>query len=590
MPLNPEQQAAVEHTGSPLVIYAGPGTGKTLVLQKKYEHLINQGIKPYHILGITFTRSASRELSERISESCNIEQNLITTQTFHAFALGLLRKYSTHAHLAPGFEIADPSEQDQIIYQSLKGQTLPFTQNHIVLIKQIISRIKKKQQTAITKTYIEEYAKMIFPLYQSELEKRGKIDYDDIIQKALTILETPAILSQYQSIYHHIMLDEAQDTTIPQSEIIYKLSCKNTTIVGDQNQAIYSFAGANPNFMKEFEQKTGSTVIKLKQNYRNPQGIINAATTVIKFNQNYIENELQAQKSRDQKIAILHTLNEKTEAQLIANSIEFNNLKNVTILYRRNENAKPIEQALQIKRIPYQINGIHFHERKEVKDIITALKLILNPEDRELFSTVLLRNHGIGKQTLQKIFNEQEITKEPLLTCAQKRMKHMTHEQNLTLKHICSRILAAKALPLKEQVSIAIKDLIPIPKNTEQLQNINTFKAIFEEKDEPIDQVLKYIEENVQNPTVKLMTLHAAKGTENDIIFIIGTEEGLMPDENSFIDIRAVEEERRLFYVGLTRCRETLVLSHTQSRVINKIKLTQLPSRFLNEIPDKEFL
>ena len=590
MPLNHEQQAAVEHTGSPLVIYAGPGTGKTLVLQKKYEHLINQGIKPYNILGITFTRNAAKELSERIAESCKIREDLITTQTFHAFALSILRKYNNHAALMSGFQIADPDEQDQIIYQCLKEQTVPFTQNHIMLVKQIISRMKKKQQIIESESYIEEYARLIYPKYQALLNERKKIDYDDIIQKALITLETPAILEQYQEMYHYIMLDEAQDTTIPQSEIIYKMNCRDTTIVGDQNQAIYSFAGANPNFMKEFEQKTGSTVIHLRQNYRNPQGIINAANTVIQFNQNYIENELQAQKNEERKIAILHTLNETTEAQLITNSIEYNNLKNVTILYRRNESVKPIELALQKKRIPYQINGIHFNDRKEIQSIISALRLIADPEDRELFRKVILTNHGLGRQTVQKIFNEQEVTREPLTHCGKKKMTRMTHEQHMTLKLICGKIEEAKDKPLSEQIEIAIKHLTPVPKNHEQKENMETFKTIFDTTDKSIKQVLKYIEKTTKNPPVRLMTMHAAKGTENDIVFIIGTEEGLIPDENAFIDTKAIEEERRLFYVGLTRCRETLVLSHSQSRLINGKRLTQQPSRFLNEIPEKEFL
>lgn len=590
MKINPEQKQAIEHTGSPLVIHAGPGTGKTLVLQKKYEYLIKQGITPHLILALTFTRSAAAELSERIVKSTNIPRDLIIIRTFHSLCLHMLKKHYNKAELPLNFSIVDSNQQDQIITQCLQEKALPFTPDHIFNIRQIIGKIKKEQQSASADNYIEEYTRIIYPEYQQKLLEAQKIDYDDIIRKALALLNDPRILSEYQSLHRFIMLDEAQDTTTPQAKIIYKFECPNTTIVGDQNQAIYSFAGANPNFMREFEENTGASVIHLKHNYRNPQNIINNATTVIKYNENYIENELIAHKETDKPIGVLFTPNEKTEARLIANCIEQNNLQNVTILYRRNESSKELEFALQERGIPYQINGIHFYDRKEIKNIIAAIRLIFSPENPEYFRTVLKNIQGIGKQTIEKIIQHAEVTQNSLFESGKAKLTRFSKEQHLTLKQTCQTIQEIIELPKAQQLEKIIQYLIPKPKNESQTQNITAFKNLLLNSKFPLTKTLDYIKETQINPNVRLMTLHAAKGTENSVIFIIGTEEGLIPDENAFISPQAIEEERRLFYVGLTRTQETLILSHTQSRFISGFNLTQQASRFLNEIPEKEIL
>ena len=588
--LNAEQQSAIKHTGAPLVIYAGPGTGKTLVLQKKYEHLIKQNIPPHKILGITFTRSAAKELSERIANNCNIHPDHIVILTFHAFCLNILRRYSFYADLTPGFEIADPTEQDQIIFKALQDNSLPFTPKHVILIKQIISRVKKRQQSTTPANHIEEYALAIFNDYQATLQKQNKIDYDDIISKALTGLNVPAILDEYQHMFDYILLDEAQDTTMPQSDIIYQLKCPNTTIVGDQNQSIYSFAGANPNFMQEFQDKMNSATIHLRHNYRNPQVIIDAANTVIQHNENYINSQLIANKQSNRKIGILQTLNENSEAQLIANCIVHNNLKNVTILYRRNENAKIIEVALQQKVIPYEINGLHFHEKKEIQEAISIFRFLLNPTNTKLFRQILVARQGIGPATADRIIQHHQDTKEPLLVAAQQKLHRVTKEQHLTLKKLALSIDKASKQKTHDAIKTVIKETITQPQNKEQTQNLKTFRIMIQNRQETLKEIIDYIDSTASNPEVKLMTLHAAKGTENDTVFIIGTEEGLIPDENSFIDHKAVEEERRLFYVGLTRTKETLILSYARNRTINGLRLSQEPSRFLNEIPQKDYL
>lgn len=590
MNINEEQKQAIEHIGSPLVIYAGPGTGKTLVLQKKYEYLIKLGLIPQVILGITFTRSAAYELSERIGKSINIPPEMINIRTFHSICLYMIKKYYNEANLPPSFSIIEPQEQESTIKLCLQEKGLPFNHQHIFNIQQIISKIKKEMQPASPKDFIDEYAQIIYPMYQQKLRQYKKIDYDDIIKKATELLEIPRILQEYQSMYQYILLDEAQDTSIPQARIIYKLNCQDTTIVGDQNQSIYSFAGANPNFMSEFEKIMNSRVIYLKQNYRNPQNIINAATTVIQFNDNYVKNDLESTKDSYKKIGILHTTDERQEAVLIANTIEHNSLKDVTILYRRNENAREIEYALQSKGIPYQINGIHFYDRKEIKNIITIIKLIANPEDRDSFSKTLLFQQGIGRQTIEKIIEYADHTNTSLLESAKVKLNRITQEQHLTLKRVSDILLKIPTIPKKAQIEEITTTLVPELKHRVQKQNVESFKRIMLSSDEPLTKTLNYIQETHESPYVRLMTLHTAKGTENNIIFIIGTEEGLIPDENSFISQEMIQEERRLFYVGLTRTRETLILSHTQNRFINGYNLTQKPSRFLNEIPQKEFI
>ena len=245
---------------------------------------------------------------------------------------------------------------------------------------------------------------------------------------------------------------------------------------------------------------------------------------------------------------------------------------------------------LQQKRIPYQINSIHFHDRKEILDITNVMEFILNPEDETLFKECIQKFHGIGISTIEKIVAERDLIKEPLLKVAQLPLQRITVEQQKTLKMFCETILEIQTATLQEQLKVIADRLVPAPQSNEQIQNVKTFLNLFEEQDISLKDAMKYIIEDAKETGVKLMTLHGSKGTENDIIFIIGAEEGLIPDENSFINTKAIEEERRLFYVGLTRARKLLVLSHVQNRLINKIRLTQQPSRFLNEIPDKEYL
>lgn len=589
MKLNKEQHQAIHHTGSPLVIYAGPGTGKTLILQKRYEHLINTDVPTNRILGITFTRNAASELTDRIAKTTQVASDLIIVRTFHSLCLNMVRKYHTLSDLSQRFSIADPKEQDQIIVKCLQEQSLPFTRDNVIKIKQIIGQIKKEQHTE-NRTYIEEYANLIYPHYQQKLLEAGKIDYDDIIKKALEILESEVVLQEYQNLYQHILLDEAQDTTIPQSKIIYKLNCTNTVIVGDQNQAIYSFAGANPNFMREFEQETHATVITLKHNYRNPQNIIHSATEVIRYNQNYIETELKSDKQTHRKIGILHPTDEKQEAILIASSIKHNTLKNVTILYRRNDSAKEIEFALQEKGIPYTINGIHFLERKEIKNIIAVIQWIERPEDPLHFKNVLSQHTGIGKTTIERIIQTAQHTHSSLIKTAQQKLERLTIQQHLTLKLLCETIQQIPSLPKAEQLEKITTVLTKPPRTADEIENISEFKRIALTSDAPLIEILNYIKSTETQPRVRLMTLHAAKGTEDNIIFIIGAEEGLIPDENAYISQHLIEEERRLFYVGLTRTKDALILSHTQNRFLNGYNLTQQPSRFIEEIPEKEHL
>ena len=589
MKLNPEQHQAVKHTGSPLVIYAGPGTGKTFILQKKYEHLISSKVKPHKILGITFTRNAARELSERIAENSNITSDRISIMTFHAFCLNIIRRYAVYADLTPGFDIAEPLEQDAIIIQALRANSLPYTPKHVVLLKQSISRIKKKQQNTSPENHIEEYASLIYNKYQTTLKSRNKIDYDDIILKANIALKQPSILSEYSEMFEYILLDEAQDTTVPQSTILYSLDVTNTTIVGDQNQSIYSFAGANPNFMQEFAENTNAEIIYLQHNYRNPQTIINAANNIIQHNDNYIDNILQTHKTSSRRIGVLQTINENSEALLIANAIIHNSLTDVAILYRRNETAKPLEVALQQKVIPYEINGVHFLERKEIQEIIQVIRYILDPSI-DHFRAMLINRTGIGKATISKIVDDHKLTEEPLTKCAQKRLTRITKEQHLILTKLFKSIEKVPNQEPHNQIKTIFNEIITTPESNEKRNNLKTFRYLLNNRQESLADTLKYVQATTQSPDVKLMTLHAAKGTESNTVFIVGAEEGLIPDENSFINPKAIEEERRLFYVGLTRARETLILSYAKNRTINGLRLTQTPSRFLSEIPERNFL
>ena len=582
MNLNKEQQEAIEHTGSPLIIYAGPGTGKTLVLQKKYEHLIKTEVTPHEIRGITFTRAAATELKNRITETTKINPSHIVIKTFHSICLSIIEKYNASVLQNPGFTIIGTSEQKKVIRQCFKNKNLPSSEDILRNVKDAVSRMKKKQPPNGQKEFINEFAKEIYPEYAKQMRILNKIDYDDIINTASQILEDPRALYYYQTSYKHILLDEAQDTTIPQSEIIYKINCPNTTIVGDQNQSIYSFAGANPNFMKEFEEKTGGKVIHLKQNYRNPQSTIDAATTIIKNNKNFIDTDLQSTSPEAPIIHVTKTNDEENEANLIANGIKHNNIKNLSILYRRNENARAIEYALLKQKIPYEINSIHFLNRKEIKNFITAIRFIQKPTNKNDFVYLLQLQKGIGDKTTDTILNNAFHGETSFLGSALKYTQRAGVQQ--IIGPVCEALLEATTSTKDQQIDLILKKIIPPEKDKDRIKNVHDFITILKQDKEPIQNFLKYTK--ISEPDIKIMTMHASKGTENDSIFIIGVEEGLMPDENSYKNKEIIEEERRLFYVALTRSKNIVLLTHANQRVLGRYRLSQKPSRFINELPE----
>ena len=605
MKLNREQRQAVEHRDSPLVVYAGPGSGKTLVLQKKYEHL-TQDADPRKILGITFTRNAANELASRIAKKTDIKPNI---RTFHAVCLSILKRdwtiiEDTH------FQIAGPGEQDRIIRECLNEKSLGYKPEYIPLIKQSISRIKKKQELPAPKDTVQEFINKLMSKhkidkeYNAKLEAEAKLDYDDIIIKTKELMKKERILYELRNRIEYLLLDEAQDTTIAQGEIIYQLNCKNTTIVGDQNQSIYSFAGANPNFMKEFEERTGSRVIHLKQNYRNPKNIIESAKEVIKNNTNYIPQEIETIKEEGREIGIIQTRNEATEARLIAKTIKKYNLNNVCILYRRNDSAEPIEISLIAEGIPYEIAGCLVHNKYEIIGrILTAIRFISKPNAKD-FERLLKQQPGIGERTIEKLIEYAEEHKTPLLELDMTKLKYTTEEQNLILEKIKKAVKAAKNAKKKRKIDIILKEIIAYPKweweadlrdpNYTEAQDEHDsarafVKSLIESKASLADTAKEFLKAET-NPPVRLMTLHAAKGTESEIVFIIGMEEEIIPDINSYHDIKAFEEERRLVYVGLTRAGEAIILSRVQNRLIGYLNRTQHPSRFIKELTGTKIL
>ena len=627
--LNPQQKSAVEYLDGAQLIFAGAGSGKTKVLTHKIAYLINSGIvRPENILAVTFTNKAAQELRVRVEKFVEKQAGFIHIGTFHSICARILRKEIEHLGYSKYFSIYDESDQRQLIKKVISDSNIDLEG---FLPKNILSRISylKNWLTGPEDfkprpgNRFEYVVKEVYPLYQKALKRSNAVDFDDLLLLPLKLFdEVPGLLEKYRLRYRYILVDEYQDTNKPQFLFIDLLAKKhrNLCVVGDDDQSIYSWRGANiENILKFDAQYPECKVFKLEQNYRSTNNILKAASGVVANNINRAKKELWSRKSDGDLLIKIEAENDYDEAARIAANIRQEILKkkrtfkDFAILYRTNAQTRIFEEILRRNNIPYNIiGGVKFYERKEIKDILAYFSVLSNPKDDVSLRRILnFPPRGIGKQTLSEI-DAFAVKKQITL------LEALNHVDFLELSarskkavqdfiDMLKRVKDSKEKLVFEEWTRIIIDELGLrsyfkkqggEESIQRLANIDELLNDISEfcmtvEDANLEAYLEKISlltnidvwENEKN-TVSLMTLHSAKGLEFPVVFICGLNQGLFPLDRDNSK-KAVEEERRLFYVGLTRAMEKIFLSSAQVR--NRAgEMQYLPdSIFLSEIPNE---
>lgn len=630
--INDKQLEAIKYTGSPILIFAGAGSGKTRVLTNKIAYLVqDMGLPPEHVLAVTFTNKAAGEMKNRVQTLLpTFDVSTMNVGTFHSICARLLRKEIYLLDYTPGFTIYDQDDSGKAVKNVIKILELdPKLFNHKNIQYQI-SSLKNKMVTPedysnATDNYRELKIADIYKEYQKLLKDNNSVDFDDLLLLPLEIFKKyPDKLKNYQEKYQYILVDEYQDTNKPQFEFIYALAKRHREIcvVGDDDQSIYGWRGADIQNILDFENAfPKSKVIKLEQNYRSTPTILNAAYHVVSQNLNRADKKLWTENSDGEEITILETENELDEARKIIKSINSiksksdYDFKDFAILYRTNAQSRVIEDSLRRRGIPYIIiGGIKFYDRKEVKDILAYLRIIVNSKDTINLERVLnFPPRGIGQTTLKKLITESNNAGISLFELISNVDQiNIGLKQRFSINEFYSIISKYKQNLSEMSASNLVKTLIEDINLEKYYKNQNTEDAIdrWMNVNEVINSIVdfnerfpksglpEFLEEvallsdidnwNESSNAVTLMTLHSAKGLEFPVVIITGLEEGLFPLYSSMDNPEELEEERRLFYVGVTRAEKKVILGYANNRRrYNGEQINCIPSRFISEIPEK---
>ncbi len=587
--LNKEQRAAVLQTDGPMIILAGAGSGKTRCITAKVLHLIENGVDPFHILCMTFTNKAATEMKERIQLMVASSKNsLPTVGTFHALCAKILRIDGKHIGLSSSFVIYDTADQIEAIKMAMDRLGISAKEWKPSSILATISGAKNElisdaQYQNFARGHFQQVVARIYPAYQKNLKENEAVDFDDLLLKTVSLFENnPEILEKYQNKFQYILVDEYQDTNHAQY-ILTKLLAKkrmNICVVGDFSQSIYSWRGADFQNLKNFEKDFANTkVFTLSQNYRSTQKILNASYTVISHNTTHPVLALWTENPDGDEIILYEAKNEQQETEFIISTItelkqkmESFSFADVAILYRTNAQSRSIEEVLLHHGIPYTlIGGTRFYERKEIKDVLSYLRALANPKD----SVSLKRIEKIGKGRMIKFIAYQEslndIQKKETIQILDE-VLHKTDYLDLYEKE--DEEDRNRLENIKELRSVAIQ----FPNITNFLENV----ALVEQEYTPDKKIAAHPKD-----AVTLMTLHAAKGLEFPVIFMVGMEEGLFPHSRSLMDKHELEEERRLCYVGMTRAKQKLFFTYARKRLFFGQRTMNTISRFLLELPEE---
>ena len=627
--LNDKQQEAVEYMAGPLLILAGAGSGKTRVLTYKIAYLLEKEIvKPWQILAITFTNKAAKEMKERIEALVGQVSNDMWLGTFHSVCVRILKREIELLGYTRDFNIFDEIDKEKVIKEVMKKLNIDEKVYPVGLIKSEISKAKEamKDEVAYQKDAMGDFRKeeiaKVYNMYQETLKKNNSIDFYDIIMLTVQLfLENPDRLLYYQNKFNYILVDEYQDTNKSQFLLISMLSSAtgNICVVGDESQSIYGFRGADISNILNFEQEfPNAKIVKLEENYRSTQNILNAANEVIKNNKSKIDKQLWTQNEEGDKIEYKTLNNEYEEVEYVVDEIddicrkEHENYSNFAVLFRTNAQARVLEEVFMKAGTPYKlIGGIKFYARKEIKDIISYLKLIQNTNDNIALKRIINEpKRGIGNTALDKL---DALSSEKGMSI----FEFIQDSNNLVGFRSAGNIMSFRDMIndlIKEKDKIKVSELI---KKTlkdsgyEDMLNSEGTKETeirFDNLMEFIGVAIEFENENAENSlgdfldsialvsdvdnldestdAVTLMTMHSAKGLEFDNVFLVGMEEGLFPSKRSIEEDAQTEEERRLCYVAITRAKKHLFITNTKKRTLYGSTTYSIPSRFIDEIPE----
>lgn len=627
--LNPEQQKAVIQKNGALLVIAGAGSGKTRVITARIAHLIlHEGVDPQSIVALTFTNKAAKEMLERIEYFLGDRERMPFIGTFHSYCLNLLKRNQDKLDV-PFFSILDEDDKQKLLSDIIKRNNV----NKRMTGKQLAYQISQLKNKALTPENEhlkdDQLLQDLYRAYEHEKTLSKCLDFDDLLLTALNLFKkNPGFKKQFQERVTHILVDEYQDTNVVQHELLkhmalnekLQFNAQSLCVVGDEDQSIYSWRGATVanilNFKKDFPD---NTVIKIEQNYRSVQPILEVANTVIKHNKNRNPKKLWSEKKATNRIKGVACNSEYQEADVIAQFLTIAQKKQaldtIAILYRAHYQSRALEEAFIKNSIPYKIlGGIQFYERKEIKDLLAYLRLVVNPFDRaSLFRIINTPLRGLG-QKFEEQFH-QRWSGEPFLSfsdvCTKlidegmvvKTKKDAVQTFANVFNSIDNKTLPSKALDTiiaRTRYISYLKDTYDKDEAQTRIDNINelihAIKHFESNKVDTIELFLNEValmqehqlkKENSNKKPVLMMTLHAAKGLEFNTVILPGLEESILPSSRSLTNEDAVEEERRLFYVGITRARERLLLTHARYRYSYGQMNDQLQSRFLKEVPER---
>lgn len=629
--LNEQQRAAVTHTEGPVLVFAGAGSGKTRVLTHRIAYLIReQGVRPYNILAVTFTNKAANEMKERIGNLLGEGANGLWAGTFHGTCARILREKGAEIGIDRNFTIFDDSDQMALVREAMESADID---PKVYKARDILNLISKaKEQLVLPDQFhkrfsgaIENVARRVYKTYQDKLLLNKALDFDDLIMYTVLLFQNrPDALKHYQDKFRYILVDEYQDINYSQYTLVRNLAAKHRNIfcVGDDDQSIYRWRGADVGIILQFEKDyPDAAVYKLERNYRSTKKILEAAHAVVMRNVGRAEKKLWTENDQGADIEVIESSNEIDEASRVAQSIQSKvsfgdrSYSDVVILYRTNAQSRVFEEAMINSRIPYRMIGtLRFYERREIKDVLAYLRLAANPhESVSLRRVINVPTRGIGQTSLA-------------------RLEQFASAERITLYEALQRVSEASDIPTRARSAMGkfaeiihhlseMRDNVSVRQLTEEALEVSGYLASLQEERtmeartrlENVQELLSVTEQfqiSYENPSlasfleqvalisdidtydesgnaVTLMTIHAAKGLEFPVVYIAGMEEGIFPHRRALEDREELEEERRLCYVGMTRAREELLFTYAHQRMLMGQVLGSDVSRFISEIPEE---
>ena len=629
--LNKEQQQAVQHTEGPLLILAGAGSGKTKVLTVRIAYLLAQGVNPYEILAITFTNKAAKEMKSRVEGLVGDVANRIWLSTFHSFCAKFLRfEIDSFLGYNSNFTIYDTSDSQAVIKAALKALNLDDKYYPVGAMIAAISDAKNQLLFASdfrkqARDFYQQKVADVYEYYERELRKNNALDFDDLLLVAVKLLQSNAtVLDKYSHRFRYVMIDEYQDTNHAQYLLAKLLAShwKNIAVVGDADQSIYAWRGADIQNIIDFEKDyPNCTSIKLERNYRSTKIILDAANAVIDNNEGRPEKNLWTDKTEGAKIQHFTAQSEHEEAAFIGDTIAKKHgihdvpYGDMAILYRTNAQSRVLEEALIKRALPYtMVGGTKFYDRKEIKDVLAYLRVLYNPfDDLSLLRIINVPKRSIGATTVAKLQEYARangtslfmtLTQLHLIDSIKGKTKEKLEEFGILIFTLVSEMENRTVLDILESILDRTGYLAQLEESTDpqdqaRAENIGELLSVAKDFQDtnPSGTVEDFLEQvalvndvdsfEQEESKVTLMTLHAAKGLEFPIVFLCGLEEGLFPHSRTLMNPEEIEEERRLAYVGITRAEKELYISNATTRTVFGRTSSYLPSRFIDEIPEE---